>query len=251
MYNTRILNGRALSLPQNFYALVQGFIMLGLLGFGTSLSAQTIEAYLNPTPVNTGDETEVYIEIGTESQPASNIHSFSATFVAEGFTMTAATNFDFDATGGWMLGSNFDFSYSINSAGTEITIDAWRNDQVGQSGYGLVGKGGNVTCEIDGEVGKKEAVLGFRLLNFSLNTREAFPLSIGPNPSSSYVMLENPTQEELGEIKLVDLSGKIVKTWNLEQATARLETSDIPNGLYFFVLEEKGVLRREKILIQH
>ncbi|MEL7535206.1 MAG: T9SS type A sorting domain-containing protein [Bacteroidota bacterium] len=224
--------------------------MIGLLGFGTSLSAQTIEAYLNPTPVNTGDEAAVHFEIGTEGQTASNIHSFSATFVAEDFTMSTSSNFDFDATGGWMLGSNFDFSYSLNSAGTEITIDAWRNDKVGQSGYGFVGKGSDVTIVFDDPY-KKEPNLGLRLVEFKINPIPSQGLLLGPNPSSAFLLLEHPAQKELGQIKLINLQGSLIKEWDLNQSSVRLETLDIPNGLYFIVSKEGSVLRQQKILIQH
>lgn len=247
---TFIPTGRAMSLPKNLYVLVQGIIMIGLLGFGTNLSAQLIEASLSPTPVNTGDETELHVEIGTEGQPASNIYSFSATFEAEDFTMAAGSNFDFDVTGSWMFGNNFDFSYTINAAGTQITIDAWRNDQVGQSGYGLVGRGGEITITYD-DLNKKEASLRLRLVEFKTNAIATEGLLIGPNPSSGFLLLESQTHQDLGVVKLVNLQGSVVKQWDLAQPSARLETLSIPNGLYFIVSKEGSVLHQQKVLIQH
>ncbi|MFK7922997.1 MAG: T9SS type A sorting domain-containing protein [Bacteroidia bacterium] len=243
--------GRAMALPKRIFAFATTSLFIGFLLFGNTLSAQNVNAYLSPVPENDGDETEIFIEIGTESQPASNVHSFSATFTTEGFTISAASNFNFIGTPGWLLGSSFDYSYSINSAGTQITIDAWRTDQTGQSGYGYVGKGGAVTCDFDEMVGKNAAEPGLQLVDFKINTIGALALLASPNPSTDFLFVEHPDQQNIGQLKLINMTGAVVRQWEVNQTSIRLESIDIPSGMYMLISSERGVLRKQKILIQH
>lgn len=243
--------GRAMALPKRIFAFASQFLFIGFLLIGSHLSAQSVNAYVSPVPLEDDDETTIFIEIGTASAPANDIHSFSAVFAAEGFTMVAASNFNLEASDGWLLGTSFTYDYSINAAGDEITINATRTDEVDQSGYGFVGRGGNVICTIDEGASKNGSEPRLRIVDFRANPADGSPLQIGPNPSHDLIYITHPNAKAIGQIKLYTLEGKMIKQWETVENAIQLDIGELANGFYLLQTKTQGVLRQQKILIRH
>ena len=74
-----------------------------------------------------------------------------------------------------------------------------------------------------------------------------------PNPASSFVKINYsfPSANDNGELRIMDLTGKTVKTYSLEGTnnSLRINISDLTRGLYFCTLYYKGQLIKSNKLI--
>ena len=64
-------------------------------------------------------------------------------------------------------------------------------------------------------------------------------LRLYPNPATSFIILENPNSLDLKEAQLIDVSGRIVKRFNLSQTSPEriLDISEIASASYFLLVE--------------
>ncbi len=78
-------------------------------------------------------------------------------------------------------------------------------------------------------------------------------LSAYPNPANGQVNIVLPEWIKTGTFILVDARGQIVKTGNLYQGTyaMTLETADLPEGVYFFQINDGLNSAKSKISILH
>ena len=75
--------------------------------------------------------------------------------------------------------------------------------------------------------------------------RADLELRTAPNPALGFFTVEIPA-DRFGEldrpaVRLVDLTGRTVRTQPLRAATQRVDLTGVPGGLYFYRLLENGV----------
>lgn len=74
-----------------------------------------------------------------------------------------------------------------------------------------------------------------------------------PNPASSFIKINYsfPSTNDYGELRIMDLTGKTVKTYPLEGSnnSLRINISDLTRGLYFCTMYYKGQLIKSNKLI--
>lgn len=237
-----IFSGRATSFP---HQIMSAMLMLAAL-VTSPVFGQSVNAYMSPVPENDGDQTQIFVEIGTQSAPASNIHSFTLVFRAEGVKFTGTSNYTFDGTNGWLLGTEYTYDQSISSDSSTITLQAWRTDQIEQSGYGLVGRGGQVICDIDDVLGKKPNSPRLQVVDFRVNDYVA-PMLVGPNPADRYLTVQHPAAKAVGKVQLLNLHGAIIQTWQTDADQIRLTLPELPRGYYILQTTSAGVLQQQKI----
>ena len=82
--------------------------------------------------------------------------------------------------------------------------------------------------------------------------QEKNSLSIYPNPSTGKLYLNSTKTINTYEIKVVDITGRIIMTENLFQVgnTAELELNHLNNGIYFVYISSETGNFVEKIVIQ-
>lgn len=73
--------------------------------------------------------------------------------------------------------------------------------------------------------------------------------SLYPNPANNEVGFSFPETTIIDRIKLIDVQGRLIKTW-ISQGHNKLNVSGILPGLYTLVLETKGGRVTEKLLIE-
>ncbi len=71
-------------------------------------------------------------------------------------------------------------------------------------------------------------------------------LALFPNPASDYVGFYS---EKGGELSIFNALGGVVSTQQIQPGLQRVETVDLPNGLYFFRLEANGLLQSGKVVV--
>ena len=70
-----------------------------------------------------------------------------------------------------------------------------------------------------------------------------------PNPAADFLTISMPNSNLLN-FQLVDLNGKIVLETSIQNEKI-LDTTQIPNGIYFMLFRENCILYRNKIIVQH
>ncbi|MEL6841935.1 MAG: T9SS type A sorting domain-containing protein [Bacteroidota bacterium] len=237
-----IFTGKATSF---LHLIMFAIVMIAAL-VASPVFGQSVNAYMSPVPENDGDQTQIFVEIGTLSEPASNIHSFTIVFKADGVLFTGTSSYTFDGSNGWLLGSDYTFDQVISSDSSEITLQAWRKDQVEQSGYGLVGRGGQVICDIDDGISKTSNSPQLRVVDFRVNDYVP-PMLVGPNPAGRYLNVQHPGAKAVGKIQLLNLHGAIIQTWQTDSDQIRLTLPDLPKGYYILRTISEGILQQQKI----
>jgi hypothetical protein len=86
-----------------------------------------------------------------------------------------------------------------------------------------------------------------------IREKTMFSLNVYPNPASSYVYVEIPEPDGNLVIKMTDLNGRMVNQAIIpeNQQKYRLDTDNIPGGMYFIQLVRNNeVIGSKKILLQ-
>lgn len=86
--------------------------------------------------------------------------------------------------------------------------------------------------------------------DLSVNDMENRKVSIFPNPADETVIIKNSIGGQY-EVRLMDVSGKIVFAENSSEKELRFNTSSVPNGIYFLQIEGKNSDFTQKLIIQH
>ena len=73
-------------------------------------------------------------------------------------------------------------------------------------------------------------------------------LQVYPNPFSHYLTL-NRTQEKIGSVEIIGISGAVIKTW-LKPTTDTFDVADLPIGVYFFRVNQASQSKSFKIIKQ-
>ncbi len=78
------------------------------------------------------------------------------------------------------------------------------------------------------------------------NHLDEIDVSFYPNPATDYIILDIPSQAELVEVDIIDLTGKtIVRHTNIQ----RIPLENLPNGVYFIRMQfESGQIQTYKII---
>ena len=83
------------------------------------------------------------------------------------------------------------------------------------------------------------------------NVMDNFDIEIFPNPASSFIQLNSKDGKTMDEIRLIDVSGRILKIWNQDERNSKLDVSTVPSGFYFLLMSRNGKAFYHKVVIQH
>jgi hypothetical protein len=129
-------------------------------------------------------------------------------------------------------GENWD---TYETVGLPLQSVFFKNDSVGfvSGQYCLIMKSGKELCGLP-ENYPWHLVEGYNYDETINNT----PISIFPNPASSYVRLVSP--QIIEQATLVDLSGRTVKEFNPNEFVLDIPVQHLVNGFYFVKLKLKN-----------
>jgi hypothetical protein len=75
-------------------------------------------------------------------------------------------------------------------------------------------------------------------------------ISYFPNPSNNYIWIKSSTMAN--NVQMIDISGKLIGTYQLSNNEVKISTNELPEGIYFFtVLKDKEILNRGKVQVLH
>jgi hypothetical protein len=76
-------------------------------------------------------------------------------------------------------------------------------------------------------------------------------ITISPNPFSSQTIISFTKELKNANIKIIDILGKEVKTYQMSGSRMVIEKGELRSGVYFIhVVEEKQLIAEEKIGVQ-
>ena len=79
-------------------------------------------------------------------------------------------------------------------------------------------------------------------------------LLVYPNPFADNINIDfNSNSGAFGEeVKgsIIDVQGKLVKTFNVTERSNQVSTADLPSGNYFLILNRNGIIERQKLIKQ-
>lgn len=84
--------------------------------------------------------------------------------------------------------------------------------------------------------------------NAGLTPENTVAISVFPNPADDYIQLDGITRSY--QLKLVDLSGRVVKNEYLTQDNTKISVNDLVSGTYILHVLENGQLTTMKVVIQ-
>jgi hypothetical protein len=76
---------------------------------------------------------------------------------------------------------------------------------------------------------------------------DRFSIEVFPNPAKTYFSIRLPKTANHSEIKILDVTGKIVKSEELKGKNNRISLDGIKNGVYFIRIGDKTV--KEKLVV--
>jgi plastocyanin len=84
----------------------------------------------------------------------------------------------------------------------------------------------------------------------SVEEPEPTIFSIYPNPATDFVVIEKDNTLN-SDIRLLDITGKTIRTeLNIQTPTFRMDLRELPNGIYFVEVNQKGDITRKKLMIK-
>ena len=93
--------------------------------------------------------------------------------------------------------------------------------------------------------------------NFLQNSAQHQPVqqhsvSVSPNPANAYAVFD--VQGNAGkkfDIRLYDLQGRLVRQIQTDNSRQRVETGDLPNGVYVYGIQGVGWSKSGKLIVGH
>ena len=64
------------------------------------------------------------------------------------------------------------------------------------------------------------------------NTYKPLDISIYPNPANDYIFIKTNDSEKFSKVQLLDLNGKVVVEINEENSFQKIDTKNLPSGMY-------------------
>ena len=92
----------------------------------------------------------------------------------------------------------------------------------------------------------------FDLVNFEKKISKEdlateYDVTIGPNPTSSYAYITQPSERAL--LSIIDMGGNIVKETLLTTGENKIDIEEMASGSYVFMIESEEFTQTEQIVI--
>jgi len=88
----------------------------------------------------------------------------------------------------------------------------------------------------------------YREITTSTNQRYQMPVRVWPNPATNYLQVQGLPAN--GQLRLIDLNGRILKNWTTQQQQMQLNLSNLHSGIYVLQLESAQGYWSQKIMIR-
>lgn len=216
---------------------------------------------LTPLPIQVGDLVRIQVSLGSAAVPVTNLYGFTFDMSLSPQIVDTLFNMDFKKDS-WMNfnAPSLDFQRRPRHGRLETALT--RTNGINASGSGLIGEVDFIVTDViddtrgDGQSyfatanitildgNGQPASLGDQIIELPISTGKGAKtpttvkqadLNASPNPASDYVSLYLNGDNEIENLRILDVSGKEV--WNsgpVVWKSADVPVRDLPNGTYFF-----------------
>ncbi|OFX32675.1 MAG: hypothetical protein A2X08_05345 [Bacteroidetes bacterium GWA2_32_17] len=88
-------------------------------------------------------------------------------------------------------------------------------------------------------------------LSININENTGNSISIYPNPASTSFTITTNNEQTIKEVSLYSIEGKLLKQQVLSETKVKIETSQLPEGMYIVKVQTKKEQVYKKLLISH
>jgi len=146
--------------------------------------------------------------------------------------------------GGFLFVSNFPTSYNVEWTYNNITILGATNDTI------IPTNAGDYAVIITDGLGCEYTTDVFNL-NLGIDENTVLNWNVYPNPTNSIVTVELNGNQVIEAVQLIDVSGRIVKSWNWNNiAKMTLTIEEIPAGYFMLKLVNGSSSWTKRLIIQ-
>lgn len=127
------------------------------------------------------------------------------------------------------------------TSGTQIILDVEEN-----TAYSVY----VTTVDAAGQESEPSETLNFTSGNVNVTEAEASTFSLYPNPANSVLTITSEIEGQ-GEVKVIDITGRIVKNFTISDLTStQITVSDINKGVYFVVVNYANTMVIRKFVVE-
>ncbi|MBI2281820.1 MAG: T9SS type A sorting domain-containing protein [Bacteroidetes bacterium] len=85
----------------------------------------------------------------------------------------------------------------------------------------------------------------------SINELEQKDFVLYPNPASDFITIAFDQEKNVkGNLKIVNLLGKVVYESHINEATTRIDINPFASGIYYLIIESSGLNQIQKFVVR-
>ncbi|MBK8659061.1 MAG: T9SS type A sorting domain-containing protein [Bacteroidetes bacterium] len=88
------------------------------------------------------------------------------------------------------------------------------------------------------------------ILSSPLTREEESAIQVWPNPASNYVIVSLENEMLHAELKVFDVTGKLMIEKNVTEEQTAIDVSDLNRGMYLMIAEKQGMFARVKMVVE-
>jgi hypothetical protein len=89
------------------------------------------------------------------------------------------------------------------------------------------------------------------VMKLSVSGTCGFKFAATPNPTSNEVVISDLDATAETSVQVVDQSGNVRKKLSKKANKLIIDVSDLPDGIYFMMMTQRGVTETQQIVIKH
>ncbi len=162
------------------------------------------------------------------------------------YTINARAHDSYNSDNGQTYTNDVSWSYLYNSVWSDVYDDIMPNNFTVNNGGTIIF---NVSPYFIG--GKGTYLLDISISRTAIINVETFDdnnfISIYPNPANDFVKIK--TSKPIQKVEIIDISGKLISTNLAIKNNLKISTSNLENGIYYFIITGENYIEQRKIII--
>ena len=75
-------------------------------------------------------------------------------------------------------------------------------------------------------------------------------MKIFPNPANEHIQIDIPSSKSIQLVKLFDLEGKLLKSFEFQGSKQKINITDLPDGIYIISAHSKSGSDARKLIVR-
>jgi len=203
------------------------------------------ESYI--LPVSFSGDNATILTTGSNNHIGSDLDYYKIELeTGYNYTINARAHDSYNSGNGQTYTNDVGWSYLLNGEWSDVYDDVMPSSFTVNNGGTLIF---NVSPYFVGSTGTYLLDISIsRTINTGVETLDNKVLiSIYPNPASDFVNIK--TSNLIKKVEIIDITGKLISTTLGTENNLKISTSNLKNGIYFFVITGENYIEQRKITI--